>query len=471
MKFRIVTLVCLSFSLASSLTLAQQNYYQQGYNPYIYGQTNSMPMQQQSGHLWGSGYWGGQQGCSQNAMQSNFTSMGSMNQPRNESSQAQSEYKQKNSQKRSEIKKHEFEKKLIESKLERLVQKIEMSFDSEVSDFLIQTHFEKMNKCDDYKTFPSHKCTISTENPTQKAEIQALCQGKDEVPQKLRLKWTTESGGFCNAISNSERGKVSSMICSDPTLRSPEAPKYGTYSASECSQNLSEYRKNKLALDQLLSKIERAQDELADLKLTASDSEISERRQPEMTEAGCEECSQGGRQGNFQKSNRDWWSTAASVASGLGMIWYGNKVQESAQEYNAQLGYPTTSTSGSPYLMAGASMMMNGLTGNNCGQNMFGSMNGSMSGNMSAFSYPQNYNPYAQYTNSSTSQYYNPYTAQTYNPYTTQYYNSASNTQGYNPALLTPDQQVALLQSRIQTMNPYSTTYSSSLNGTINSGR
>ncbi len=338
--------------------------------------------------LWGSGYWGGQQGCLMT--QQNQSQLGSFQNRAKSQNSDSNELKSngakttKKSEKEAQVKKFESEKELIEKKQERLTQKIEKFFDSEISEFLLQTHFEKMNRCDDYRTYPQHDC-LSGENKT-------ICDGKDEVPTKLKDKWTTASGGYCNANSNSNRGSVQTSICTDTSLRSLDGSRFR--SASDCSQALTEYRKNKLKLDVLQEKIERTQDQIADLEYSNEEERLTtkETRQNQ-TEGGCEECALAGRTGNVQKSNRDWWSTAASVASGLGMIWYGKKLDESAQAYNAQLGFPTNDYSASPYVTAGVSTLINGLS----------AANSNCANGYSAFSYPQSYpntysNTYSSYS-------------------------------------------------------------------------
>lgn len=462
----------------------------------ILGLTQTSQAQQSS--LWGTGYWAGQQGCS--AQMQNVQGQQSLF-GQNQNTELGFGEKAMGSQSTSKVKtqknkvsQYESEKKLLEAKQERLTKKIEKFFDSEISDFLLQTHFEKMNKCDDYRTYPKNQCA-SPEN-------KSVCDGKDEVPEKLQAKWTTENGGYCNASSNSSRGNVQSAICNDSALRPSDASKYRTYSSSGCSQSLSEYRKNKLKLDQLQEKIERTEEEISDLELASEEEKLNPSRESlqSKTEAGCEECTLAGRTGSVQKPNRDWWSTAANVAGGLGMIWYGKKIDESAQAYNAQLGYPSTNSYGSPFVSSGVSTLINGLTGTNgnCTNNTasqygigsYGGLNGgyanSNSNSNSAFGYPQNYNGayagggmynssynYNGLLNSGLNNYNNTYGTSYYNGlnnYTSSNNSNASQMQlqlqAYNQISVsqqTPDIQVTIaqLQARINAMSNGNYNYTS----------
>lgn len=421
----------------------------------VLGLTQTSQAQQTS--LWGSGYWGGQQGCSmpqQNQSQISFSGMPGA-QGSDGDTGTDHVAQSKKSAKESKAKKYESEKALLEKKQDRLTQKIEKFFDPEISDFLLQTHFEKMNRCDDYRTYPQYDCASG--------ENKSVCDGKDEVPQKLKEKWTSSSGGYCNANSNSNRGSVQSAICNDASLRPTEGSQYR--STSDCSQTLSDYRKNKMKLDQLQEKIERTQDEIADLEYASEEEKLNTKEsRHSKTEGGCEECALAGRTGNIQKSNRDWWSTAANVVGGLGMIWYGKKIDESAQDYNAQLGYPSTNSYGYPFVNAGVSTLINGFTGSNgnCGHS-----------NYSAFGYPQSYgNSYGNIYGS------------VYGNYGTGYITGYSNMnqlqqqlQAYNQIPVsqqTPDIQVAIaqLQARIAGMSSANYSYTSNygLNSLYNTG-
>lgn len=367
----------------------------------------SQTSQAQQTSLWGSGYWGGQQGCSVQQSQGNQSGFPGLASQESESESGRGQVsKSKKTEKQNQSKKYEAEKTILEKKQERLTKKIEKFFDSEISDFLLQTHFEKMNRCDDYRTYPQHQC--------DSGENKAICDGKDEVPQKLKDKWTTSSGGgYCAANSNSSRGNIQSAICADNSLRPTDGSRYRSNSTSECTQAISEYRKNKIKIDQLQEKIERTEDEISELEYASEEEKLNPKTDRSdhlsQTEGGCEQCDLAGRTGNVQKSNRDWWSTAANFAGGLGMIWYGKKIDESAQSYNAQLGFPSINSYGAPIVASGFSTLINGLTGanGNCESSIasnygIGSYNrysnnglsngGYFNGNSyTAFGYPQSY--------------------------------------------------------------------------------
>jgi len=235
----------------------------------------------------------------------------------------------------------------------------------------------------------------------------------------------------------------------------------------------------------LQEKIERTEEEISDLELASEEEKLNPSRESRQskTEGGCEECALAGRTGTVQKSNRDWWSTAANVAGGLGMIWYGKKIDESAQAYNAQLGYPSTNSYGSPFVTSGVSTLINGLTGanGNCTNNTasqygigsYGGLNGGYanSNSYSAFGYPQTYNgAYAGGGMYNSSYNYNGLLNSGLNNYTGSNYSSVSQMQlqlqAYNQIAVsqqTPDIQVAIaqLQARINAMSSGSYNYTS----------
>lgn len=322
--------------------------------------------------LAGSGYWGGTQACPYKTKTSKAAY--------DESDDIKAEKKEiEKIKKEVELKK--LEVKRADGKLEILSKKIEKFFETEVAEFLTSTHMSVggMNLCSDYRTFPEYNCPVpgkpGTTNEPGDAQGQPVskdtvtkCNGKTEVPPLLKDTWTKSDGtGYCAANSNSSRGLISSSICSDNSLRPSDIPKSRKISTTDCSRTLSEYRKARIEYDKAQDLVDRKTDE-ADERTSAiaskQEMEKLERDYKMKTQLeGKSECEDCKKNGGYERPQRDWWSTAANVVGGLGLAWYGKKIDESAQEYNAQLGYPSTNSYGYPFVTAGVYSVINGLAG------------------------------------------------------------------------------------------------------------
>lgn len=408
-------------------TQAQYGYSNPSYayaNAGIYANTGA-------NNLWGTGYYSGQQNCGyQNQTQpgnrggSNSGRAGGRNGEQSKTSRLQSQLKSKQT-----------ERKRAESKSDLLRKRIERYFDASVVDFLLDTHIEGNELCDRYKTSqpqcisgeamatvsvpvdvgtggapdfgsgpppqgggpegsrsverrqprrpPSGDASLAA-GPAVARTQQVQCSTLIDVPDLLKDKWSGPNG-YCVGSGRANAGSVKPSVCSDSSLRSQERR---SVNVSECSKALSDYRKNRISLANAADAEERLQDEIDDARYAGRDEDINgdAERSPRDTEAGCEECERQSRGYSYQSNQRDWTSTIANIAGGIGLLWYGKQAEKAANEYNAQAGWPSTQSYGYPYYQAGIYGIINGLTG----QGSFG-CSSMVGGNSSAFSYPQSY--------------------------------------------------------------------------------
>ena len=291
----------------------------------------------QSNQSWGTGYWGAQQYCFGNQQQKTNNSLGGQfndqinSQNGRLKNQTESidifdrvDQAQNNSKKQIELQK--LSKKRLENELEVLERKLEKKFNSEIADFLLHTHIEKMNQCQDYRTYPDYDC-FSKNSGSRGLNQKTICEGKEDVPDLLRQKWTlVDHSGYCQAFSKSSSGLIQTKICSDESLYSKS---HSALSVNECARALLSYRQKKIEIDKTQDEIE---------KLSEKSQESVREAQTAKTEGGCEECARQGRQAVNEPSNRDWWSTIGQVAGGAGLLLYGNQLEKSNQEYKAQVG-------------------------------------------------------------------------------------------------------------------------------------
>ncbi|MEQ1666543.1 MAG: hypothetical protein ABL927_14355, partial [Bdellovibrionales bacterium] len=296
----------------------------------------------QAQNLWGSGYYQGQMICPYESKTSSSAI---------DTSDEVKVERERIAELKSEMKLKRNEKKRNEAKVDLLKKKIERYFDSTVSSFLLETHIEGAKKCDEYKTAHA-KCNGASIAEGDKT----FCDGLDNtVPELLLKKWTdkdsTGRGGYCIGNSKSNAGSVNSSICSDTSLRPTDTIKSRSVNTTECSRNLSEYRKKRIELANAADKEDKLTQEIEDRQLAITD--IRERARLEreydrkFTESDCEDCNPDDGY-SYRKPKRDWISTAVNVAGGLGMLYFGKKAEQAANEYNAQAGWPSSQSYGYP---------------------------------------------------------------------------------------------------------------------------
>ena len=278
-------------------------------------------------------------------------------------------------------------KAAAEAKSDYLRKKIERYFEGEVVEFLLDTHIEGAKLCDSYKS-ENNRCltpaapAAAAVNPLTAGQTPAVpavaapssatvdCNSLTDVPELLSGKWTGRANGkgnYCVGSTRSNAGGVSGSICSDESLR-PADSKRRSFNVSDCTRSLADYRKNRIELANLADKEERLNDEIEDRAMSIADArerakiERDYRLQNE-TESDCEDCDRLSNGYSYQKPKRDWMSTAVNVLGGVGMMYYGKKAEEAANEYNAQAGRPSEQSYGYPFYQAGIAGVINGLTG------------------------------------------------------------------------------------------------------------
>ncbi len=380
--------------------------------------------------LWGSGYYQGQMVCPYESKTSNSAV---------NMSDEEKEERKKIASLKADLKLKQLEKKRAESETEFLRKKIDRFFDSTVVEFILDTHIEGAKTCDNYRTAHSRCNPQSTPPVTSSdqatrpadqagstapvaaqfsAEDKTFCDGLTDPPELLAKKWNAKDssgkGAYCIGNSKSNAGTVSPSICSDTALRPTDAPKHRTYNVSECTKSLADYRKRKIELSNAADKEERITEEISDRTYAIADARERARIEREYkqstTESDCEDCDKAARGYSYEKPKRDWVSTAVNVVGGALMIGWGKKAEESANEYNAQAGWPSTQSYGYPFYQAGIAGVINGLTGPGAygcssgyggsgfpygsggGWNLGGSANGAFgpfAANGGAFGYPQ----------------------------------------------------------------------------------
>lgn len=335
----------------------------------------------------------------------------------------------------SKVKQKEVERN--ENQLERLRTKLERHLDASILEFLLDTHIEGAKTCAEYRTAHA-KCnpqavavastgsgvpadqaasvnqlTVTPTAPKLSDVDQVFCDGLIEPPELLSDKWNTKNaagrGGYCIGSSKSNAGLVHSSICSDEKLRPTDSTRR-SYNAAECARALTEYRKKTIDLGNAADKEERLQDEIEDRAYKISDIRDRARLERLDTESDCEDCDNASRGYAYRKPPRDWISTGVHVLGGIGLMAYGKKAEQAANEYNAQAGWPSSESYGYPFYQAGMHGVINGLVGPGAygcssatggagfpfgaggGWNLGGAANGAFgpfAGQGGAFGYPQ----------------------------------------------------------------------------------
>ncbi len=398
---------------------------------FIFGLLISQNLHAQN--LWGSGAYQGQMICPYE----NKTSKAAVN-----VSDEEKEERKLIASKKAEAKLRLNDKKRAEAQVESLRKKLERHLDESVLSFLLDTHIEGAKKCDEYRTAhprcnpaaaavvaaapvvatPADQAPATAPTPAPAvAQISAadkvFCEGLTDPPEALAAKWNTKDasgkGGYCIGNSRANAGSVHSSLCNDEKLR-PQDSKRRSFNSNECSKALNDYRKKRIEAANAADKEERLQEEIEDRTYAIAD--IRERARIEReysqrdTESDCEDCNKASRGYRYEKPPRDWISTAVNVVGGIGMMYYGKKAEEAANETNAQAGWPSNQSYGYPFYQAGMSGVINGLVGPGAygcsstsggggfpfgsggGWNLGGSANGAFgpfAGTGGAFGYPQ----------------------------------------------------------------------------------
>jgi hypothetical protein len=318
--------------------------------------------------LWGSGAYQGAASCQyETRTAKNAVSM----------SDDEKEAREDITRLKSELKSKQAARKRAESKQDILRKRIERYFDASVVEFILDVHVEGNKNCSEYTT--SHPECVTPPPPVAgSAEssgsdtagagavsggLPATCANLTAVPDILANKWSGPNG-YCVGSGKSNAGSVKPSICSDASLRNTDRHSVNT---SECSHAIADYRKNRIDLANAADREEKLGDEISDKQYAIADAREEARLDRELarndTEGGCEECNAAARGYSYQKPKRDWLSTAVNVVGGIGLLAYGKQAEKSANEYNAQAGWPSTQSYGYPFYQAGISGVINGLVG------------------------------------------------------------------------------------------------------------
>jgi uncharacterized protein len=336
--------------------------------------------------MWGTGYYGGVQGCNQNWSQGS----GAV-----DMSDEEKEERKAISESKMALEKAKLEQKRAQAEMDFAKRKLERVFDSEILDFLVDVHMDNTNLCSAYRVAPpaatagvgATSCLSVDANDQLVAGDEAKCGGLVEIPEKLQKNWIKPGNlGYCTANSQSTKGSISSKICSDATLRPEDAPKYRSYSTTECGKALGDYKKHKIKSDKAQGIIEQMEDEIRERQYAISDAKERAKleakyRQATTSETDCPECDAAARGYTYSKPKRDWAAILGQVGVGLGLGFLGKKYDDRNAEYSAQLGYPpqqgypTAVSMGLPFILGGVYGAINGTSGQG-GFGCAGGMNG-----------------------------------------------------------------------------------------------
>ena len=324
--------------------------------------------------MWGTGYYGGVQGCNQNWSQGSGAV--SMSDEEKEERKAISEAK-------IALEKAKLEKKRADAEMDFAKRKLERVFESDILEFLVDVHMDNTNLCSAYRIAPKTQdpkngvttCEFTDANGNVVAGDNTKCGGLVEIPEKLKDSWIKPNNqGYCTAISQATKGNISSKICADVTLRPEDAPKYRSYSTTECGKALSDYKKHKIKSENAQGVIEKMDDEIREREYAIADAKERAKleakyRQQTTTETDCPECDAASRGYTYSKPKRDWAGILGQVGIGLGLGFLGKKYDDRNAEYSAQLGYPpqqgypTAVSMGLPFILGGVYGAINGTSG------------------------------------------------------------------------------------------------------------
>lgn len=308
-------------------------------------------------NYWGSGMWGGQQGCGYGYEVSD------------ESAAIQDEIDELKEQMsgedglRSELREIKSKIKTLEGKVERAEKKISETIGTEKASFITE-HITHNSKCEPNRT------------------------GWDAIRGPAQKDWAN----YCEYIEGGSTGRIiETTLCSQEAL-----PDKNTASKkSRCVDGVKEFRENKRKLEEaqakqeaIEDKIEAIKDQIADLKGDKRDADREARAEAreEGTEASfCPWCGSGGRR---KTSTLD---TVAGVGLGLLGMYAGYRAHKNSINVNAELGFPTNPAQGFGYpfmAAAGALSLYGAVSGGMNGAFGCGGGMGGMYGPGGMYGYP-----------------------------------------------------------------------------------
>lgn len=318
---------------------------------------------------WGSGQWGGTQGCypQQSQMGQGMgqgpQSAGQQGPGQGGGQQGNEEVKELNSQiaeAKKQIKAKKSEKQRLDRDLERSKEDVNGLISEDYSSFIFE-HMENNRQCREYKGY----------SPGTAEETAA------ESMTPIQSFSVTQWSQFCDA---NKTGSVIPSVCDAQVFRHGERGS----SSSDCKKGLISYRKGyqqsqklQSEIDRLTRNMERLNDQLKQAKADAREAQKEARLAG--TEGDiCIECARSGNGYAAPQSQTNWGNVLANAGAGLAAMYMGYKSNQMVTEQNAALGYPTSYANSS--WAAGLPYVYNALNGAMGGCSTAGG----------AFGYPQN---------------------------------------------------------------------------------
>lgn len=320
---------------------------------------------------WGTGQWGGSQGCGYQQQ----TAQGAVSDddPVQEMLSEIQEIKYQIKSKKSEMKK-------LDRLAERSHDKLSDSLSSDVANFVF-SHIENGTRCSEYQGLATNSEGSIDHGSQGDQPIAAAQDNMLEVQGMSPSDWAKH-------CDRTKAGSVRESICmvSGPPGEGRRAD------AKSCKKDLVEYRKNYTESKKLATEIERLQDSLEDRKRDLVDlrKDLREEARDATTQGDyCADCDKRGNGYTYQQPQTNWGSVLANVGTGLLASYMGYKSNKMISETNADLGFPTYNSNysalgyGMPYFQAG---LYGALSGGQ-GQGGFG-CGGGMNMTGGAFGYP-----------------------------------------------------------------------------------
>ena len=323
------------------------------------------------GMQWGSGQWGGSQGCSYAQQQGKGAV--SDDDPLQELLAEIQETKQQLKIKKSELKQ-------VDKLADRAHSKVDETLSPDYAS-LVFSHIENNNRCSEYQGLNLKSGGVAG------AQGQEPVGGSAQANMLEVVGMTTEEWSkYCDPA---KAGSVRDSVC----LAGSTSGETRRADPKSCRKALTDYRKNyadgrKIAteIEDLQQSLDGQKQDLADLK-----KDLREEARDASTQGDyCEECNKRGNGYTFQQPQTNWGSVLANVGTGLAASYMGYKANQTISENNANLGFPTANSNysalgyGMPFYQAGLYGALSGSTG----QGSFGcGSNSNMAG--SPFGYPQ----------------------------------------------------------------------------------
>ncbi len=328
---------------------------------------------------WGTGQWGGMQGCAypQRAGDGAESDQDLIKEKQEVIKEAQKQLKSKQN-----------ELKSLKRELNASRQDVEQVISEDFSSFVFE-HIENERACTEYKGMGGTSDGTQTTGTDGGQTIETPDANLTEIQAFQMGEWRQ----ICDM---NKRGSVMGVVCDGKRFRVEE--KTGA-TAKDCKKGLVDYRKNYARSQRLETEVKSLERAIANGKrdLQSAKEQVAEERRErakEQLEGGiCVNCATSGSGYVYQKPQTDWANVAANVGTGLLVSLMGYKQQQMVTEANASIGWPTQSypaggaAIGAPFFLNG----LYGALGGGVGAGAFGC--GNMSAGGSVFGPGFSYNP------------------------------------------------------------------------------